>query len=61
MAILFDPTIDDMIACIKREIAYRRKVYARMVTQGKMTEEKADYEIVCMGSILKNLEMQRSY
>lgn len=41
-------SLADQIACVKREVAMRRKVYPRWVAAGKMTQAKADTEISCM-------------
>lgn len=40
------------IDCLKREIALRRRVYPRLVEQGKMTQTRADSEIEVMQAIL---------
>lgn len=56
MNALFEPTIKDLITCAKREVGQRRRVYARLVTQGKMSQEKADWEIACMEAIVRRLE-----
>jgi hypothetical protein len=38
----------DQIAEIEREIAMRRRVYPRMVGDGKMSQTKADIQIALM-------------
>lgn len=35
----------------KREVAYRRRVYARLVANGRMSQDKADREIAIMDAI----------
>jgi hypothetical protein len=49
-------TIDDEIACVRREIAMRQRVYPAWVAKGKMKQEKADHEIAAMRAVLIRLE-----
>jgi hypothetical protein len=44
------------IACVEREIALRETVYPRWVTQKKLTDVKAAYEIRCMKGVLETLK-----
>lgn len=44
-------TAADKLACIERKLRQRRRVYARLVAQERMSEAKADMEIGCMESI----------
>lgn len=44
-------TIDDEIACIRREIVMRQRVYPRWVAAGKMKQDTADREIACMEAV----------
>ena len=53
-------TINDLVACARRELGQRRRVYARLVAAGKMSQETADREIALMAAILDNLETQQS-
>lgn len=46
----------DQIACVTREIAQRRRVYARLVARGSMTQAKADLEIRHMEAVLETVE-----
>ena len=46
----------DQIACVTREISFRRRVYARRVTNGQMTQAKADQEIRHMEAVLETVE-----
>lgn len=48
-------SIDDQIACVKREIGMREKVYPRWIEQKKMTQAKADKEIETMKAVLVTL------
>jgi uncharacterized membrane protein len=52
-------TIDDLVACARREVAQRHKVYARLVAFEKMTPEQAEREIALMKAIRENLEDQQ--
>jgi hypothetical protein len=54
MSQLFPITREDKIACIKREIEMRHKVYPRWISSGKMTMEKASREIEVMQQILED-------
>jgi hypothetical protein len=46
------PSLDEMIACVTREIAFREFVYPKSVERGKMTQKKADHETSCMKGVL---------
>jgi hypothetical protein len=48
-------SIDDMIGCAKRELLMRKRVYAKWVADGRMTEKKAEDEIAFMSAILDHL------
>lgn len=48
--------LKDQIACIKRELGYRERVYARRVADGKMTRTLADEELRRMRAVLATLE-----
>jgi hypothetical protein len=65
MADLFSESTDDipiadMIACVSREIAMRRRVYPRWVAAGKMTEAAAQVEIARMEAVLGVLKKERA-
>ena len=51
--------IDDLIACARRELGYRKRVYPRLVAEGKMKPETAEREIELMTAIRENLEAQQ--
>ena len=55
MAELFEPTIQDQIACLDREVRMRRSVYPRFVANGKMSQAKADREIATMECAISTL------
>jgi hypothetical protein len=46
----------DKLQCVVRELGFRRRVYARRVEQGKMTQAQADREIAVMESIAKDYQ-----
>lgn len=45
-----------MRRCAKRELDKRKNFYPKWVAQGKMTQEKADFEIQSMQEILDYFE-----
>lgn len=47
---------EELIACLKRELALRRRVYPVWISKGRMKQEKADHEIACMSRILELFE-----
>lgn len=50
----------DQIACVRRELAMRQRVYPRWVSAGKMTQADSDREITAMIAVLATLqEVQR--
>jgi hypothetical protein len=55
MSELFPPTLDDEIACVRREIGMRERVYSRRVADGKMKPEVADRELETMRAVLATL------
>jgi len=46
----------DLAACAKREVAQRRRVYARLVVTGRMEQAKADKEIALMQAIADHFQ-----
>lgn len=48
----------DKLACIRREIGMRKRVYPRWVAGGKMTQAKADAEISLMEAIAADYQRQ---
>jgi len=52
--------IDRQIACVKRELRLRERVYARRVAEEKMTQTDADIELQAMGAVLETLERVRA-
>jgi signal recognition particle subunit SEC65 len=52
-------TLDQQIACVRREIALRKRVYPRWVESGRMKKETADREIDCMQAVHDTLAALR--
>jgi|KBSMisStaDraftv2_1062788.scaffolds.fasta_scaffold00030_19 hypothetical protein len=48
-------TLQEQVKCVERELTYRRRVYARWVSRGKMTTEQAEHEIETMQAVLKTV------
>jgi hypothetical protein len=53
---LFPPSLIDQVACVKREIEMRERVYPRWIGKRHMTQEKADLELAAMRAVLATLE-----
>jgi hypothetical protein len=51
-------TIEQQIACVKRELGQRHAVYRNLVQNGSMLQSKADHEIGCMEAVLETLQAQ---
>lgn len=49
-------TNQQKLDAVKRELGYRRHVYARRVAAGQMTQAKADHEIGVMEAIVEDYE-----
>jgi len=47
--------LEAQIKCVDREITFRRRVYARRVSMGRMSEVFADQQIALMKAVLKTL------
>lgn len=52
-------TLEEMRKSVKREVDYRKWIYPKWVIQGKMEQNRADFEIACMQAILDNLYEQK--
>ena len=52
-------SIENMEACVRRELGFRRRVYPRWVAQTKLRAEDAAVEIERMEAILEALEELR--
>lgn len=53
-------SLDEQIACVKREIAMRERVYPRFIESGKLKQQKADREIEAMKAVLETLTVLAS-
>lgn len=49
-------SLDVQVACIRREIGMRERVYPRWVATEKMKPQKADDEIAAMRAVLATLQ-----
>jgi hypothetical protein len=52
-------SIEQMEKCVERELGFRRGVYPRWVSQGKMRPEKAAEELERMAAVLEALQELR--
>ncbi len=53
------PSLQAQITCAECEVAKRQSVYPRLIAAGRLGQQKADYEILTMETIvetLRNLE-----
>jgi hypothetical protein len=48
--------LSEQIRCIEREIGMRHRVFPRWVTAQRMTQKKADEEILAMQAVLETLQ-----
>jgi len=48
--------LGDQIICVKRELGFRERVYARRVEMKVMTQQEADRELTRMKAVLATLE-----
>ena len=44
-------TLDQQIACVRREIAFRMRCYPRWVEKKSMKQEAADHELAAMQAV----------
>jgi hypothetical protein len=49
-------SIEALIKCARRELAYRKRVYPRLVDQERMSQAKMDHELSCMEGIVGILD-----
>lgn len=50
-------TTTEKLACAKRELGMRRRVYPSRIENNHMTQQKADHEIACMEAIVADYEI----
>ena len=55
MSELFPIPLDEQIRCVEQEIAMRRRVYARRVSERRMSRAQADKQIGEMSAVLDTL------
>jgi phage gp16-like protein len=55
MSDLFPVTLDEQIACVRRELEMREHVYQRRILSHKMTQKTADREMSHMQAVLATL------
>lgn len=48
--------LEAQVACVKREIGMRERVYPNWIARNRMTQQKADAEIAAMRAVLETLE-----
>ena len=53
-------SLEQQIKCVGREIGLRRNVYPKFIISGRITQEKADYEIAAMEAVLATLQGLRT-
>ena len=49
-------TLERQIACVRRELTMRRKVYPKWIAGGRMTQEQAQEQISTMEAVQATLE-----
>lgn len=49
-------TLDEQIKAVGREIGLRKAVYPKFLKSGRITQEKADYEIAAMSAVYETLK-----
>lgn len=53
--LLGPPATEQLVACVDREIAFRRRVYPRWVAAGKLTQAAADEQMALMQAVRQRL------
>jgi len=48
--------LEAQIKCVERELTYRRRVYARRISAGRMSEIFADQQMKLMQAVLETLK-----
>lgn len=51
--------IDIKIRCVKREIKRRKKFFPLLVADGKLSKDRAEFEIAAMQAVLETLTQLR--
>lgn len=50
-------SLSEMAQCATRELSFRRRVYPRLVANGRMKQEVADREIALMEAMKNHFEL----
>jgi hypothetical protein len=48
--------MDDLIKCAIREAGMRKRVYPKWVSDGRMNQVEADWQLECMEAIVQKLK-----
>jgi hypothetical protein len=59
MSVLDRVSLADQITEVHREIEQRKRVYARLIDNGKMTPDEAERRMVTMAAVMRTLEEVR--
>ncbi len=49
-------TLADQIAAAERELKLRQRVYPRLISEGKLSEDFAGHQLACQAAILETLK-----
>jgi len=49
-------SLPDQVACVRRELSLRQRVYPRLIAQKSMTQAWADFQLAAMQAVLQTLE-----
>ena len=60
MSVIDRVSLSDQIAEVQREVAMRKRVYIRLIDQGKMTAAEAEMRTTNMAAVLNTLEQIRN-
>lgn len=52
-------TLTDKLACLERELRYRRRVYPRWILEGRMTTASAEHECSVLQAIIDDYRRLR--
>ena len=50
------PTLTEQIAELRRELGQRARVYPRFVADGKLRQDRADYQVTCLEAAVRSLQ-----
>lgn len=53
---MVDVPLERQVACVRREVSMRRRVYPRWVESGKMTQQEANRQIEAMEAVQATLQ-----